>query len=280
MGYCMGVNRAVEAVRRALAENPLRPVYTYGPLIHNPAALDQLKKLGVEILQPSPLPEDFGGRSVVIRAHGIPPAEMADLAGRGADIVDATCPRVLSSQRRAERFYKAGIPVILAGDKNHGEITGIAGFAPGCTVLENREDAGRFVRAGNLPVKAALIGQTTIRQSEYDGIAEVLSAAIPELEVCPTICPAAKERQEALVRLAGQTEGILVVGGRNSANTRRLFSTAQALTGRAWLIERPEEIPAEVFTLRCVGITAGASTPEEIIASVERTLAGSGTVSA
>lgn len=283
----MGVKMAVEAVHKALRENPLRPVYTYGPLIHNPAALEQLSALGVEILEAPArektpeaaggfgwLPDDFGGRSVVIRAHGVPPVEFAELEKRGAKVVNATCPRVVSSQKRAEKYARDGTAVILAGDKNHGEIAGIAGFAPGCTVLENIEDAEGFIKNADAPDRAGLIGQTTIKQSEYDGIAAVLAKRIPFLEVCPTICPAAEERQRALEKLAAQVEGILVVGGKNSANTRRLFTTALNATGKAWLIERACDIPEAVFRCATVGITAGASTPEEIIASVENVLLG------
>ena len=291
LGYCMGVKMAVEAVRRALAQSPHRPVYTYGPLIHNAAALEGLAALGVEILEPlpqgggagepaagnkaggfSPIPDDFGGRSVVIRAHGIPPVELAALKERGARIVDATCPRVLSSQRLAAKFAGEGAAVILAGDARHAEIAGIAGFAPGCTVLESAADAERFVRSRNVLGEAALIGQTTIRQSEYDAIAKILAERIPRLTVCPTICPATEERQAALARLASVADGIVVIGGRNSANTKRLFAAARSLTPHAWLIESADELPAEVSSIKCVGLAAGASTPDEIIDEVENML--------
>ncbi|HNY17349.1 MAG TPA: 4-hydroxy-3-methylbut-2-enyl diphosphate reductase [Treponemataceae bacterium] len=271
LGYCMGVRRAVEAAEQALLDNPVRPVYTYGPLIHNPSALDRLSRAGVVIIgsDGAPLPEDFHGASVVIRAHGIPPAERLELERRHAHIVDATCPRVLSSQKRARDWHEKGYTVILAGDLDHGEITGIAGYAPGCIVLESSEAAERLER---YPEKAVLISQTTIKQSEYDAIAEVLSRRIPELAVFNTICPATLERQNALEALAGQVDGIIVIGGRNSANTQRLFNTAKTLCAKAWHIERPEEIPEEAFALERVGITAGASTPDEVIDAVEQAL--------
>ena len=271
MGYCMGVRRAVEAAEQALLDNPVRPVYTYGPLIHNPSALERLSRSGVVIIGTgeTPIPEDFAGASVVIRAHGIPPAERAELERRHAHIVDATCPRVLSSQKRARDWYQKGYTVILAGDLDHGEITGIAGYAPGCVVLESRDAAERLA---HYPEKAVLISQTTIKQSEYDAIAEVLARKIPELAVFNTICPATLERQNALEALAGQVDGIIVVGGKNSANTQRLYNTARGICDRAWHIERPEEIPAEAFTLSRIGITAGASTPDEVIDAVEQAL--------
>lgn len=271
MGYCMGVRRAVEAAEQALLDNPLRPVYTYGPLIHNPSALSRLKAAGIVIVgEPdSPLPADFGGTSVIIRAHGIPPLERDELLKRNAAVVDATCPRVLLSQQRALTFKKRGYTVILAGDKNHAEITGIAGYAPDCIVLENRHDAENL---GTYPEKAVLISQTTIKQSEYDEIADVLASHIPALTVLSTICPATQERQKALEEISGKVEGIIVVGGKNSANTQRLYNTALRLTGKAWHIETPEEIPEEAFSLSCIGITAGASTPDEVIDAVEQAL--------
>lgn len=271
MGYCMGVRRAVEAAEQALLDNPVRPVYTYGPLIHNPSALERLSRSGVVIIGTgnTPIPEDFAGASVVIRAHGIPPAERAELEKRHAHIVDATCPRVLSSQKRARDWFQKGYTVILAGDLDHGEITGIAGYAPGCIVLESRDAAERLE---HYPKKAVLISQTTIKQSEYDAIAEVLSRKIPELAVFNTICPATLERQNALEALAGQVDGILVIGGKNSANTQRLYNTARGICEKAWHIERPEEIPGEAFSLSRIGITAGASTPDEVIDAVEQAL--------
>jgi len=271
MGYCMGVRRAVEAAEMALLESPLRPVYTYGPLIHNPQALDRLARSGVVVIggEGQSIPEDFGGRTVVIRAHGIPPVERSELERRHAKIVDATCPRVLSSQKRAKSFYDRGYAVFLAGDRDHGEISGIAGYAPDCVVLEDRSDAEGLA---TYPERAVLISQTTIKQSEYDAIAAVLSRKVRDLTVLSTICPATSERQAALESLSRLVDGILVIGGKNSANTRRLFNTASELVGKAWHIETPEEIPPEVFELARVGITAGASTPDEVIDSVEQAL--------
>lgn len=271
LGYCMGVRRAVEAAERALLESPVRPVYTYGPLIHNPQALERLSSVGVVTLGGAfeSLPADFAGASVIIRAHGVPPAERKILEERHAKVVDATCPRVLSSQKRARTYYEKGFAVFLAGDKNHGEIAGIAGYAPGCTVLENRDDVERIA---SWPERAVLISQTTIKQSEYDAIAEALSGHIPELVVLATICPATLERQKALEELAQRVEAIIVVGGKHSANTVRLFQTARRICPACWHIETPDEIPAEIAHYASVGITAGASTPDEVIDAVEQAL--------
>ena len=271
MGYCMGVRRAVEAAEQALLDNPLRPVYTYGPLIHNPSAIERLSAAGVVIIGPgyAPIPEDFSGKSVILRAHGIPPLEKDELIKRKALIVDATCPRVLSSQKRAKSYFDKGYTVILAGDRDHGEISGIAGYAPGCILLESRADALSIL---DWPQKAVLISQTTIKLTEYDAIAEVLSSHIPDLVVLDTICPATVERQKALAELSKLVEGILVVGGKESANTQRLFLSAKQLCPHAWHVETAKDIPPEVSSFSCIGITAGASTPDEVIDAVEQAL--------
>lgn len=172
----------------------------------------------------------------------------------------------------AEKYYKEGYQVFLAGDKNHGEIEGLAGFAPGCIVLENPGDAENL---NQIPEKSVLIGQTTIKDDEYQAIAGKLKFKNPGIIICNTLCPAAGKRQAALADLAQKVEGIIVVGGRNSANTKRLFYSASALVKKAWHIENPEEIPPEVFELDKVGITAGASTPDEDIEKVMKYL-GSG----
>ena len=271
MGYCMGVRRAVEATEQALLDSPVRPVYTYGPLIHNPQALERLGRSGVVIIGNgyAPLPPDFGGATVIIRAHGIPPAEQAELEKRNAVLVDATCPRVLSSQKRARLWHEKGYTVYLAGDRDHGEITGIEGYAPGCIVLENRGDAEKL---SSFPEHAVLISQTTIKQSEYDSIAGFLAEKVRDLVVLNTICPATLERQKALESMAEHVDGIIVIGGKNSANTRRLAATAARLCAFSWHIETPDEIPPEAYALQRVGITAGASTPDEIINAVEQAL--------
>jgi 4-hydroxy-3-methylbut-2-enyl diphosphate reductase len=207
--------------------------------------------------------------TVILRAHGVPPEVRLELDQSGARILDATCPRVVASQKKAEEFSAAGYKVIVAGDKDHGEVAGIAGFAANCIIVESPEDADKLISTYPLK-KAALIAQTTINRSEYDAIADILRQAIADLQICDTLCPAAIERQKALEELCSHVDGVLVIGGKKSANTRRLLSTAQKLCPYAALIETPDEIPERFFSLARVGITAGASTPDEIIDAVER----------
>lgn len=275
LGYCMGVRRAVETAELACRENPDKKIFTLGPLIHNNSALEVLAEKGVNVLKEdaSDLAADAENSVVIVRAHGVPPLVMQNLKSRGVTVIDATCPRVLSSQKRAADYAMRGYTVFLAGDKNHGEVVGISGYARAsgadCIVIEHKEDAAAVK---HVPEKAVLLSQTTISRSEYDAIAAVLKAKNDALVVLNTICPATDERQNALIELCKNIDGILVIGGKHSANTKRLLRTAQDLCAHAALIETAEEIPQEFFALERIGLTAGASTPDFVIDSVETAL--------
>jgi 4-hydroxy-3-methylbut-2-enyl diphosphate reductase len=256
----------------AEAEHASGRVYTLGPLIHNPAALNMLSCRGVGVLEEQALPEDLAGSVVVIRAHGVSPALMAEVASRGAKLVDATCPRVRLSQKKATNYSQAGYVLFLAGEADHGEIIGIAGHAPGCIVVSTPEEARRAASAlfAEKPdAKTALIGQTTIKTSEYKEIADEIAAFFPALEIFDGICLATMERQDALCELCEQTDAVVIVGGRNSANTKRLYLSAVETGKPSFLIESAAELPYGLEAYERIGLTAGASTPDSVIDEVE-----------
>lgn len=283
LGMCMGVRRAEALARKAAREGEAvaRRVFTYGPLIHNPQAVAALEAEGVKVLDPSlvdsPQWEDrLRGSIVVIRAHGAPPEVYARLSSLGAQVVDATCPRVINSQRKAADLARQGFRIVVAGDKSHGEVTGILGYAPKAQAVESAAEAALLARSlAGSPV--ALIAQTTIGRQEFEAIAaQFRGKAEPFLEV-NTLCPATSERQGSLEALAKRVSAIVVVGGRNSANTQRLFMAAKASGKPAWHIERAGELPPEIFAFPSVGLTAGASTPDSMVDEVESYLLGSST---
>ncbi|UTC65939.1 MULTISPECIES: 4-hydroxy-3-methylbut-2-enyl diphosphate reductase [unclassified Treponema] len=277
LGYCMGVRRAVDTVLKAANENANNfELYTYGPLIHNPPTMEKLKKLGVKIIDS----ENFTGKEnywnsiIVIRAHGISPLKKIELEKTCGQIIDATCSRVKASQSLAHKHSEDAF-IILAGDKNHGELISIAGYAEGkCLIVQNAEEAASIEFPSCLKEKgrAVLIAQTTIKESEYEAIASALKKRIPNLKVFNTICPATSDRQAALKKLAHEVDAVLVIGGKNSANTKRLYQTAVNTKKPSWLIEDASEIPKEIFSYSVVGLTAGASTPDFIIDEVEKKL--------
>ena len=286
MGRCMGVRRAVDMALAAAAREEARGVFTLGPLIHNPQAVAELEAAGVTAISEAELEgrgpgqEGLEGAVVVLRAHGVPPAQRERLLALGARVVDATCPRVLASQRKAAAYAARGWRVVIAGDEGHGEVAGIAGHAPGAVVVSCPEEVSRLWRSGDSesvgpdgkPIPLALIAQTTIRKEEYEAIRAALAERFPVLEVVDSICPCTEDRLAALARLATEVEAVVIVGGRNSANTARLAATARELGKPAWLVETAGELPAEVYGFESVGLSAGASTPERLIDEVEAAL--------
>ncbi|MBP5156514.1 MAG: 4-hydroxy-3-methylbut-2-enyl diphosphate reductase [Treponema sp.] len=311
MGFCMGVRRAVEKAEQALAdsqrgdgqgygEGSKGRVYSLGPLIHNPTVLSDLERRGLAVIPPDatsfaggdsganddnsspggdsgPSPSSLNGSSVIIRAHGTTPAMMDALESAGARVIDATCPKVHLSQRRVREWSAKGYGIIIAGDRNHGEVTSIASFAGpdpsgGVAVVQDAGEAEALADRGGLPDKAVLIAQTTFSPAEFARISQFLKERLPSLVVFDSICSATMERQEALKELAEKVDGIIVIGGTSSANTRRLYESAKSLVPLADLIEDASMIRKEFYALKRVGITAGASTPEAVIKEVESSL--------
>jgi 4-hydroxy-3-methylbut-2-enyl diphosphate reductase len=269
----MGVRRAVEIAESEAKSRPR--VYTIGPLIHNPQALAALRERGVEILDEERLPGDLRDAVVIIRAHGIAPSLEEELRGRGARLVDATCPKVKASQTRARSLSGAGYRIFLAGEERHGELIGIQGYAPDCMVVATREEAeGAAERLYRLfpEAKTALLGQTTMSPHEYRAIGEGIRRFFPGLTVVDTICGATRDRQNALRELCARVDALIIAGGRESANTRRLLMIAEAQGKLAWLIETKDEIPPEIGGCSVVGLSAGASTPDEVIDDIEAAL--------
>jgi 4-hydroxy-3-methylbut-2-enyl diphosphate reductase len=267
-------------------------VFTMGPLIHNPQTMEELHRRGVEALAEDTLPENLQNSLVIIRAHGVTPRLEGDLRARGAQLLDATCPKVKASQMKTQSLNQAGYHIFLAGEKHHAEVQGIQGYAPDCIIVGNREEAeaaaSRLHGADCLQAnclqancllanlqesaasKTALIAQTTISPEEYQAIGEGIGVFFPDLEIIDTICGATRDRQEALRKLCTQVEAVIIAGGRESANTRRLLAIAQAAGKPAWLVESAKELPPEIRRYSLVGLCSGASTPNAIIDEIEK----------
>jgi 4-hydroxy-3-methylbut-2-enyl diphosphate reductase len=256
-------------------------VYAMGPLIHNPQAMKSLIHRGLVVLEEDRLPEDLSGACSIIRAHGITPGLEEALVSRGAALIDATCPRVKASQLKARDLYEQGRRIFLAGEGRHGEIIGIQGYAPNCIIVGNPTEAGEAAEklfAEEPDAGTSLIGQTTISEAEYAAIGQAIRKVFPKLCVINTICRATRERQDSLRSLCTQVDAVIVAGGRESANTRRLLTIAQAFFStegpgkQAWLVESPAEIPGEIAAYHTVGLCAGASTPDGLIDAIEEAL--------
>jgi 4-hydroxy-3-methylbut-2-enyl diphosphate reductase len=262
-GFCMGVKRAVDLAYRALEKAGGLPVVTLGPLIHNKQETERLAADGIGCADLDSLP---AAGTVVIRAHGVGPQTFAELRARGLRVLDATCPYVHYSQRRAVELQAAGYTVVIAGVREHPEIRGILDHLNGAAyVVKTPEEA----RALPFCERIGVIAQTTIAEPKYQAIIAALRERAHEMKICETICDATADNQTAVRRLAADVELLYIVGGRHSDNSNKLFETARECCPRAFLIETEEEIrPEDLRGVSRVGVSAGASAPDWMIQRV------------
>ena len=275
LGFCMGVRRAVEMA--VDAANSGGCVYSLGPVIHNPEFLAVLESRGVTSINESELPENLENCPVIIRAHGVSSKTESELNNRRCRIIDATCPKVKTSQLKAKELSDSGFFLFLAGEAEHAEIKGILGYAKegfcvtvGCAAEAETEAAKLYQTRGG--VKTALLGQTTISEDEYSTVTASIKKYFSDLKIINTICAATAERQKSLRELLNHVEAVVIAGGRESANTRRLLLIAQESGKPCVLAENADEIPDRFKNFETVGLCAGASTPDCVIDEIEREL--------
>jgi small subunit ribosomal protein S1 len=264
-GLCFGVKRALKTAFETAGKGR---VYCFGPLIHNPQEVDRLRRAGVQTV------EDFSSLDkddlLIIRSHGVPPLQLARAREKGLQIIDLTCPFVGKAQRDAELLQKEGYQVIVIGEKQHPEVQGILGYAGDDAIVVERVEEVESLKFGN---RLGVVAQTTQSYGNFSGIVLKLLRLSKELKVFNTICYSTKERQDAARVLAGQVDVMLVVGGRNSANTTRLASICRQEGKSTYHIEVADEIEPEWLKgVSKVGVTAGASTPDWVVEGVMKKL--------
>ena len=272
-GFCFGVKRAVDKVYE-LIENGVSPIYTLGPIIHNEEVVSDFEKKGVTVISEEDISKLREG-TVVIRSHGVGRRIYDMLKTAGISFVDVTCPFVLKIHRIVERESRAGKQIIIFGDPSHPEVKGICGWCEGsCTVLRNREDAENFVPdPGRIP---CIVSQTTFNYNKFKELVEILckkrydNSVLNIGDILNTICNATEERQKEARNIAGEVDTMLVIGGRHSSNTQKLFEICKEECGNTYYIQTPVDLDSEMFHHSSyVGITAGASTPKKIIEEVQ-----------
>jgi (E)-4-hydroxy-3-methyl-but-2-enyl pyrophosphate reductase len=268
-GFCMGVRRAVEMVLDAPERHP-GPICTYGPLIHNPQVLELLESKDISTLKTIP---DCGEGTVLIRAHGVPPETKKRLKAAGYKVIDATCPRVIRVQSIIRKHARLNHAVIIVGDKDHPEVVGLLGYAGAHGhVVAGVEELSR------LPAfdQAIIVAQTTQNTRLFNAVKQWAAQRHPHYKVFETICDSTERRQAEVQRLAESVDAVVVVGGRESGNTQRLFEIACQAGKPAFHVENESDLAGiDVNTLsavRTIGITAGASTPNWVIRKVVMTL--------
>ena len=265
-GFCMGVRRAVETTLDVIQKEDTG-VSTFGPLIHNPQVLNLLEERGVKVLKD--IPERETG-TVIIRAHGVPPVHKVKLQMAGATVKDATCPHVVKVQVIIKKYLKQGYSTVIIGDRNHAEVEGLMGFAEDRgQVVSNRSDVDNL----QLVSPYIIVSQTTQDETAFDELSRMILKRFPGGRVFNTICDATHKRQEEVRRLCRNVEAMVVVGGKNSANTQRLAEIAEGMGCPVFLVETEDELDlAKLAKYDCVGVTAGASTPTWMINRVVRIL--------
>ena len=275
-GFCWGVKRAVNIATRVRGAEK-GSVYCLGELIHNKREIERLKALGIEFVHDVSRLEPSS--TVIIRSHGVPPSTMRFLRESGFKVVDATCPFVKDVHKKVVRLEEEGYPILILGNPNHPEVVGIAGHVAKPTLASSIDQVRLLPRFQRLGV----VCQTTLNTDFFREALSILSLKSKELKVFNTICSATARRQKEAKELAKVADVMLIVGGRNSSNTSKLYQISKRVNERSYHVESAEELePAWFAEEDVVGITAGASTPEWVIDEIVRRvtlLSKGGTVS-
>ncbi|MFO8032442.1 MAG: 4-hydroxy-3-methylbut-2-enyl diphosphate reductase [Desulfohalobiaceae bacterium] len=270
-GFCMGVDLALRKLDQVLAESCGMSVCTLGPIIHNPQVLEYYRNLGVQQMQePESVP---AGARLVIRAHGIPRQLHGDLQAKGVQIVDATCPKVKKAQKLIAEQGQQGRNLLLFGEREHPEVAGLLSYAPEqAHVFEDLEELKQLYLQESRPY--FLAAQTTQDRKEFNQARAYLQARIDsELPVFDTICDTTRQRQQEALELALEVDLVVVVGGYNSGNTRRLVQVVRSAGVPGLHVQDEQDLPLqELQTVGRIGLTAGASTPKNVIDRVQQAL--------
>ena len=266
-GFCFGVKRAVEKVYEQIGKSE-KPIYTYGPIIHNEQVVGDLREKGVEVIDSLEELKTIRDAVVVIRSHGVGKNVYDILKENDVDIVDATCPYVKKIHRIVEKQTAEGRRVLIVGSEDHPEVQGIKGWGDDRTVvIENTEDFRRL----ELPEdeKLCIVSQTTFNYKKFQDLVEKISKTRYDITVLNTICNATQERQVEAMRIASQVDVMLVIGGKHSSNTQKLYDICRKECKNTYYIQTLGDFNPEcISSVRSVGITAGASTPNNIIEEV------------
>ena len=278
-GFCYGVKRAVDTVYNAIEENRSesqpRKIYTYGPIVHNDVVVNDLREKGVGIIENYEELKDMKDSgalrhsTVIIRAHGVGKDvyEFLDDGESDIKLMDATCPYVRKIHELVRAAKDRGESVVITGSSTHPEVIGILGeIEYDAYVIENVNEAKELSIPDNKPV--CIVSQTTFNLEKFEDIVDIFCKKLYDIRVLNTICNATKQRQTEARSLAREADIMIVIGGKNSSNTAKLYDICKSECEDTYYIQSKEDLKIEAGSVRCVGITAGASTPKTIIEEV------------
>lgn len=267
-GFCFGVKRAVDKVYEQIKASPNEKIYTYGPIIHNEEVVKDLESKGVIIINSKEELKRLKKGIIIIRSHGVD-KEVYDIANlNNLKIIDATCPFVLKIHKIVEKEKNNGSHIIIIGNSNHPEVQGIRGWSgKDTTIISNEEEARNF--SLDKPKKICIVSQTTFNYNKFKYLVEIISKKRYDINVLDTICNATHERQAEAKKIAANVDSMIVIGGKNSSNTQKLYEICSKECSNTYYIQTLEDMNlCELQSSSCVGITAGASTPNYIIEEV------------
>jgi 4-hydroxy-3-methylbut-2-enyl diphosphate reductase len=261
-GFCYGVREAIDYAKLAASQG--KATHTLGQVVHNTGVIDDLRAQGIRNVDT--LDDVSEGAAVVIRAHGVTPDVMARAEAKGLEVIDGTCTWVIQEQKALQQLVEEGYTIVLLGTPGHPEVVGLLGFAPDAILVDEEEDWHRIPRRKRM----ALITQSTQPPWKFEKLAAFLVMRCHELKVVNTVCPVTIRRQQDTMDLAGRVDQMVVVGGRNSANTRELTRLCQIAGKPVVQIESAADLAdGHVFDgASVVGVTGGTSTPIEDLQTV------------
>lgn len=268
-GYCFGVKRAVNSVYEQIEKyKDGSPIYTYGPIIHNKEVVKDLESKGVLVINNLEELNKVGSGTIIIRAHGVSTEVYEAIEKKGLKIIDATCPLVKKIHHLVEEYSSKGYDIVIIGNAGHPEVEGIKGWSRShTTIIGTQEEAEKFVHHSNN--KICIVAQTTLNYNKFEDLVEKVSKKGYDILVLNTICNATKERQEEARQIAGEVDAMIIIGDKDSSNTQKLYEICKELCKDTYYIQTLDDLDlCRLQSTRCVGITAGASTPNYIIEEV------------
>ena len=268
-GFCFGVKRAVDTVYQQVEENKDCKIYTFGPIIHNDEVIKDMQAKGVTVLEgEEDLPKAKNG-IVIIRSHGVPKRICDRMDELGIQYVDATCPFVKKIHKIAMEKAEEGAFLVVIGNPVHPEVEGIMGWAgEDAAVISTAEEADHLTVPEDR--KICVVAQTTFNYNKFKELVEIISKRRYDISVLNTICSATKERQTETARIADRVDAMIVIGDKRSSNTQKLFEICKNACNNTYYIQTLDDLNVnQLRSVETVGITAGASTPNNIIEEVQ-----------
>ena len=269
-GFCFGVKRAVNMVYEEV-DKTNEPIYTYGPIIHNDEVVKDFESKGVKLVRELKELAELPKGRIIVRSHGISRAEYEEMEGYGFTVVDATCPFVRKIHRLVDEHSAAGEYVVIIGNPKHPEVCGIRGWVngEGVSIIESVEEADALILPEDK--RTCIVSQTTFNYNKFQELVEIISKKGYDISVLNTICNATEERQTEARQIAKEVDAMIVIGDKNSSNTQKLFEICNTECENTYYIQTSRDMDYQLLrSINNVGITAGASTPNNIIEEVSK----------